>query len=100
MERVRGSRGGWTEGQVPLENHKSIGFPSKTGPDTPENHKATEPAFYVGPLSTCKQYAISMAFRWRTYDGLVLVVFGSSLPSGVGPPLTKFYGSAHGMDIV
>ena len=46
-----------------------------------------------------------MAFRWRADDGPLTVVFGSSHPSStkkttkknvkVGPPLTKFSGSAH-----
>ena len=38
-----------------------------------------------------------MSFRWRTDDGLLIVVFGSSLPSSteknvvkVGPTLTFF----------
>ena len=32
------------------ENHKSIGFLSNTGPDPLTNHKATKPAFNVGPI--------------------------------------------------
>ena len=43
-----------------------------------------------------------MAFRWRADDGPLKGVFGFSLPSSkkknvvkVGPPLTKFTGSAH-----
>ena len=35
----------------PLKNHKKIGFLSNTGPDLLKNHKATKPAFNVGPLS-------------------------------------------------
>ena len=37
--------------QTPLKNHKKIGFLSNTGPDLLKNHKATKPAFNVGPLS-------------------------------------------------
>ena len=43
-----------------------------------------------------------MAFRWRADDGSLIVVFGPSHPHQlkknvvkVGPPLTKFSGSAH-----
>ena len=32
----------------PLENHNNIAFFSNTGTDSPENHKATNPAFNVG----------------------------------------------------
>ena len=35
----------------PLKNHKNIGFLSDTGLDPLKNHKATEPAFNVGPSS-------------------------------------------------
>ena len=52
-----------------------IGFLSNTGPNPLEYHKATKPAFNVGPLSACEQNAR------RTNDGLLVVVFGSSLPS-------------------
>ena len=51
----------------PLKYHKAIGFLSNTGPDPLENHKATMPAFYVGPTSA----------RQRP----LIVVFESSLPS-------------------
>ena len=72
---------------TPLKTHKNIGFPSNT-----ENHKATKPAFNVGPSSA------------RQRNGIKLIVaFGSSLPSltkikvvKVRPPLTKLSGSAHG----
>ena len=33
----------------PLKNYKNIGFLSDTGPDPLKNHKATKPAFNVGP---------------------------------------------------
>ena len=31
------------------DNHKNIGFLSKTGPDLLKNHKVTKPAINVGP---------------------------------------------------
>ena len=52
-----------------------IGFLSNTGQDPLENHKATKPAFNVGPIIS------PQAFRWWANDGLLLVVLGSSLPS-------------------
>ena len=42
----------------PLENHIAIGFLSNTSPDTLDNHKATMPAFNVGPSSARQQNAI------------------------------------------
>ena len=55
-----GCRGGGTGGQdpPPLENHKNIGFLSKTGPDPLKNHKTTKPAFNVGPSSAHQRNAI------------------------------------------
>ena len=47
-----------------------------------------------------------MAFRWRADDGPLIVLFESTQPSStkkkqkkvkVGPPQTKFSGSAHGV---
>ena len=35
----------------PLKNHKNIGLLGNTGQDPLENHKATKPAFNVGPSS-------------------------------------------------
>ena len=47
-----GSRGGGDRGSGPhLENHKNIGFLSNPGTDPLKNHKATKPAFNVGPSS-------------------------------------------------
>ena len=38
----------------PPERSQNKGFLSNTGPDPPKNHKATKPAFNVGPSSTCQ----------------------------------------------
>ena len=76
---MRVQRGGGGGGRSrPLKNHKNIGFLSNTGPDPLKNHKATKPAFNVGPSSARQRNAITMAFRWRADDGLILVVFGST----------------------
>ena len=50
----RGDRGSGPS----LKNHKNIGFLSNTGPDPLKNHKATKPAFNVGPSSARQQNAI------------------------------------------
>ena len=57
---MRGSiEGGGGQGvRTPLENHKNIGFLSNTGPDPLKNHKATKPAFNVGPSSAFQRNAI------------------------------------------
>ena len=69
-----GSDGG-PGGRTPsLENHKSIGFLGKTGPDPMKNHKATKPAFNVGPSSVRQRNGISMALRWWV-DNSPLLVF-------------------------
>ena len=62
-------------------SHKNKGFHSNTGSDHLKNHKATKQAFNVEPSSARKRNAISMAFRWRDDYGLLIVVFGSYLPS-------------------
>ena len=41
-----------------LKNHKNIGFLSNSDPDPLKNHKATEPAFNVGPSSARQRNAI------------------------------------------
>ena len=42
-----------------LKNHKNIGFPkSNICPDPLNNHKATKPAFNVGPTSARQRNAI------------------------------------------
>ena len=42
----------------PPGNHKAIRFLIYTGPDPMENHKATKPAFNVGPPLARQQNAI------------------------------------------
>ena len=57
-----GSRGGvGGQGvQTPPEKSQNIGFPSNTGPDPLKNHKATKPAFNVGPPSAASE----TPFKW------------------------------------
>ena len=45
--------------RAPLGNHKVIGFLSNSVPDLLENHKATKPAFNVGPLSARQRNTIN-----------------------------------------
>ena len=45
-----------------------------------KNHKATKPAFNVGPSSAHQRNAILMAFHWWADDSPIKVVFGSSIP--------------------
>ena len=59
MRRSRGGTG------VP-ENHKAVGFLSNIAPDPHENHKATKPAFNVGPIS---------AHQWRFAGGPIMARF-------------------------
>ena len=53
-----GGGGGDRESGAPLENHQAIGFLNNTGPDPLKNHKATKPAFNIGPSLAHKQNAI------------------------------------------
>ena len=56
---MRGSSGG--EGvRNPTETSQNIGFLSNTSLDPLKNHKATKPAFNVGPLSARQRNA-----KWR-----------------------------------
>ena len=58
--RVRIQRGaGGPEPPPPQKkNHKNIGFLCNIGPDRLNNHKATKPAFNVGPSSSRQRNAI------------------------------------------
>ena len=40
----RGGGGGGQVVQIPLKNHRNIGFHSNSGPDLLKKHKATKPA--------------------------------------------------------
>ena len=53
---IGGSRGG-TSGLDPLKNHKNKGFLCNSCPDPLNNHKATKPAFNVGPSSAHQRNA-------------------------------------------
>ena len=55
---IGGSRGGTGGPDPPPENHKNIGFLCNTGPDPLKFHKATKPAFNVGPSSAHQRNAI------------------------------------------
>ena len=61
---VRIQRGGGGQGgpdpPPPLKNHKHIGFLSNTGLNPLKNHKATKPAFNIGPSSARQRNAIYM----------------------------------------
>ena len=54
---------GRTGGPPLSEKSQKLGFLSNTGPDPLKNHKATNLAFNVWPLSACHRNAISMAFH-------------------------------------
>ena len=75
----------WTPPPPPQKITKNIGFLCNTCPDYLKNHKATKPAFNVGPSSARQRNAISMAFRWRADDVPFKAEFGSSPP----PPQLK-----------
>ena len=99
---MSGSRGGATGGpDPPLKNHKNIGFLCNTCLDPLKNHKATKPAFNVGPSSACQGNAISRAICWRADDGPFLRYLDPISPhqlkkqSNLDPPLTKLSGSVH-----
>ena len=54
-------RGGTGGPDPPLKNHSNMGFLCNTSPDPLKNHKATKPAFNVGPSLARQRNAISMA---------------------------------------
>ena len=94
---ARIQRGGGAGDTDPPEKSQTFGVSG-----SPENHKATKPAFNIGPTPAHQRNAIKMAFHWRADDGPLIVVIGSSLPSSPNkksqswtPPLTKLSGSAH-----
>ena len=73
----RGERVGvWTV-PLPLKIHKDIGFLSHSGLGPLK--KITKSIFNVNPSSARKRNAIKMESCWRTDDGPLIWVFGSSL---------------------
>ena len=62
----------------PRKNRKIIGYLSITGPESLKIHKATKPAFIVGPSSARQRNASWNALRWRADDGPILAVSGST----------------------
>ena len=97
----RGGGSGGPDPPPPPEKSQNLGLVSNSGPDLLKNHKATEPAFNVGPSSSSQGDAIEMVFRWRADDDPLIVVFGSSHPSSTKnnrqswTPSDKIYGSVH-----
>ena len=78
----------------PSEKSQNIGFLSNAGPDPMKNHKATKPAFNVGPSSARHRNAI----KWRIGGGPKMTPFsGVWIPSplfkekNVGPPDKTFW---------
>ena len=62
-----GSRGGHRGPDPPLKNRKNIGFHSKH-PDLQKKHKATKPAFNVGP----SQHTSKTPCKWPFAGGPML----------------------------
>ena len=89
---IQGGGGGSDPPPPPTENHKNIGFLCNNGLDPLKNHKATKPAFNVGPSSARQRNTIKMVFRWRADDGPIKAVFGSFiLPSTKKKSTIKLY---------
>ena len=65
-----GSKGGRGGFDPPLKNHKNIWSLSNTGQDSLKNHKATKPAFTVGPLSDRQRNTVSLTGRWWPSQGI------------------------------
>ena len=55
---ARIQRGGGPD--LPLKNHKNIGFLRNTGPDPLNHYKVTKPAFNVGQSSASQRNAIKL----------------------------------------
>ena len=94
------------DGLDPPEKSQKYRVSEQYWSGSPEIDKLTKPAFNCGSLSARQRKAILMAFCWRSNDGLLIVIFGSSLSSSIkekqnkkhvkdGPPLTKLSGFAH-----
>ena len=68
--------------RVPKKS-QNIGFLSNTGPDPLENHKATKPAFNVGPSCSCsRRYSATVGIppvRWSTVSQLKWLILSTTL---------------------
>ena len=70
-----GSRGGTgVRTPLPLKYHKNIGFLNNTSPDPLKNHKATKPAFNVGPPSAAAKHHLN-GVCWQADVGPLIVAF-------------------------
>ena len=78
---IWGSRGGTVGRDPPRKITKNIGFHCNTGPDPLKYHKATKPAFNVGPSSAHPAKHRLNGVCWRADDGQYIAVSGSSIPS-------------------
>ena len=70
-------KGGGAVGPDPLplpEKSQKYWVSLKYCPDPLNNHKATKPAFNVGPSYARQRNAIPMAFRWRADYGSFIEV--------------------------
>ena len=75
----------------PPEKIQNIGFLSNTGSDPLKKHKATKPAFNVGPSSASWHFAdcpLIVDLDPSSHHHLKIIV-------KIRPPLTKLLGSAH-----
>ena len=61
---------------IPLKNQENVGFLSNTGPYPLKNHKATKPAFNVGPSSARQRNAFigvpAKRHKWRLGGGPIM----------------------------
>ena len=72
--------GGGSGSGPPLKIHKNIGFSSNTGP-YPLKNRSYQASIQCWAIIDTPAKRHLMAFSWRTDDGLLIVVLGSSLPS-------------------
>ena len=86
---MHGVGGGGAWGPDNLESKKKIQcLFINTGSDLMKNHKATKPAFNVGPSWVRGRNPIEMTFDWRADDGPLLVEHCNWIFS---PSLTEQY---------
>ena len=78
---ARIQRGGTGSGPL-LKNHKNIGFLNNTAPDPQKITKLPSKHSMLGHPRPASEMPFKWHFRWRPNDcPLIVVVFGSSLPS-------------------